>query len=247
MTQLFVQLAQSVTGNVITIVALNIVAAAIGYFTAWLYAKSVYSPIIKGLETDKTNLNKQIVSLNDIIKGLEADKVTLNKQVTTLNGEISNLNVEVKKLKDETNELNEKVSKLSEKNSKLEEEIAEKDKEIKDLSPNTTSVGKYAISKAKNDEKYFNLKTTDGQTILTSQMYSSESACFNGIESVRNNCSDDSKFERKQSVNNKSFFVLKAANGQVIGTSAMYESEAGMENDIASVKKNGISTSVIEE
>jgi uncharacterized protein YegP (UPF0339 family) len=247
MTQLFVQLAQSVTGNVITIVALNIVAAAIGYFTAWLYAKSVYSPIIKGLETDKTNLNKQIVSLNDIIKGLEADKVTLNKQVTTLNGEISNLNVEVKKLKDETNDLKEKVSKLSEKNSKLEEEIAEKDKEIKDLSPNTTSVGKYAISKAKNDEKYFNLKTTDGQTILTSQMYSSESACFNGIESVRNNCSDDSKFERKQSVNNKSFFVLKAANGQVIGTSAMYESEAGMENDIASVKKNGISTSVIEE
>ncbi|HZK72285.1 MAG TPA: DUF1508 domain-containing protein [Clostridia bacterium] len=247
MTQLFVQLAQSVTGNVIAIVALNIVAAAIGYFTAWLYAKSVYTPVIKGLEADKTNLNKQIVTLNDIIKGLEADKVTLNKQVAMLNNEISNLNEEVKKLKDETNDLNEKVSKLSEKNSKLEEEIAEKYKEIKELSHNTTSAGKYVISKAKNDEKYFNLKTTTGQTILTSQMYSSESACFNGIESVRNNCSDDSKFERKQSVNNKSFFVLKAANGQVIGTSAMYESEAGMENDIALVKKNGISTGVIEE
>ena len=226
MTQLFVQLAQSVAGNVIIIVALNLVAAAIGYFTAWLYAKSVYTPIIKGLE---------------------ADKVTLNKQVAMLNNEISNLNEEVKKLKDETNDLNEKVSKLSEKNSKLEEEIAEKYKEIKELSHNTTSAGKYVISKAKNDEKYFNLKTTTGQTILTSQMYSSESACFNGIESVRNNCSDDSKFERKQSVNNKSFFVLKAANGQVIGTSAMYESEAGMENDIALVKKNGISTGVIEE
>jgi len=234
MTQLFVQLAQSITGNVITIVALNIVAAAIGYFTAWLYAKSVYTPIIKGLE---------------------ADKVTLNKQVATLNDEISNLNVEVNKFKDETNNLNEKVNKLNEKIGKLEEEIAEKDreiknkkdKEIKNLSTETINVGKYVISKAKNDEKYFNLKATNGQTILTSQMYSSESACFNGIESVRTNCSDDSKFERKLSVNNKPYFVLKAANGQVIGNSEMYESDAGMENGIASVKKNGISTTVIEE
>lgn len=111
MTQLFVQLAQSVTGNVITIIALNIVAAAIGYFTAWLYAKSIYKPIIKGLE---------------------ADKVTLNKQVVTLNDEISRLNVEVNKFKDETNNLNEKVNKLNEKIGKLEEEIAEKDREIKD-------------------------------------------------------------------------------------------------------------------
>jgi hypothetical protein len=70
MTQLFVQLAQSVTGNVITIVALNIVAAAIGYFTAWLYAKSVYTPVIKGLEADKVTLNKQVAMLNDEISNL---------------------------------------------------------------------------------------------------------------------------------------------------------------------------------
>jgi uncharacterized protein YegP (UPF0339 family) len=212
MTLLFVQLAQSVTGNVITIVALEIVAAAIGFIIAWLYAKSVYTPIIKGLE---------------------ADKAALNKQVATLKEDISNLN--------------EKVNKLNERIVKLEEEIAEKDKEIKDLSAETINVGKYVISKAKNDEIYFNLKATNGQIILTSQMYSSESACFNGIESVRNNCSDDSKYERKQSVNNKPYFVLKAANGQVIGTSEMYESEAGMENGIASVKRNGPSTTVVEE
>ena len=234
MTQLFVQLATSMTGNVITIVALNLVAAAIGYFTAWLYAKSVYNPIIKGLE---------------------ADKVTLNKQVDTLNDEISNLNVEVNKFKDETNSLNEKVKKLNEKIGKLEKEIAEKDREIKDkkdneiknLSTETINVGKYVISKAKNDEVYFNLKATNGQTILTSQMYSSESACFNGIESIRTNCSDDNRFERKISVNDKPYFVVKAANGQVIGNSEMYESEAGMENGIASVKRNGISSTIVEE
>jgi uncharacterized protein YegP (UPF0339 family)/outer membrane murein-binding lipoprotein Lpp len=248
MTQLFVQLAQSVTGNVITIVGLNLVAAAIGYFTAWLYAKSVYTPVIKGLEADKVTLNIKVDTLNNEISNL-------NEKVNKLNDEISSLNEKVSKLKDESIILNEKFSKLSEKNSKLEEEIAEKDreiknkkdKEIKELSTETINVGKYVISKAKNDELYFNLKATNGQTILTSQMYSSESACINGIESVRNNCSDDSKYDRKESVNNKPYFVLKAANGQVIGNSEMYESKAGMESGIASVKRNGISTAVIEE
>jgi uncharacterized protein YegP (UPF0339 family) len=212
MTQLFVQLTASVTGNVITIVALEIVAAAIGYIIAWFYARSVYTPVIKGLE---------------------ADKVALDKQVAMLNDQLSNLN--------------EKANNLNQRITKLEGEIAEKDKEIKDLTAEALNVGRYVISKAINDENYFVLKAADGQTILTSQMYSSEAACFNGIESVRTNCSDDSKYERKLSVNNKPYFVLKAANGQVIGNSVMYESEAGMENDIASVKKDGISTSVTEE
>ena len=37
---------------------------------------------------------------------------------------------------------------------------------------------------------------------------------------------------------NKPYFNLKAGNGQVIGTSELYESEAGRENGIESVKKN---------
>lgn len=212
MTQLFVQLAASVTGNVITIVALEIVTVSIGFIIAWFYANSVNTPVIKGLE---------------------ADKAALNKQVATLKDELTNLD--------------EKVNKLNERIGKLEGEIIEKDKEIKDLSTETINVGKFVISKAKNDEIYFNLKATDGQIILTSQMYSSESACFSGIESVRTNCFDDSKYERKQSMNDKPYFVLKAANGQVIGNSVMYESEADMENGIASVKKNGISIAIIEE
>jgi uncharacterized protein YegP (UPF0339 family) len=254
MTQLFVQLAQSVTENVIIIVALNLGAAVIGFFTAWLYAKSIYTPVIKGLQADKVTLNQQVSTLKDEISNLteivnkSKDEIkNLNEIVNKSKDEIKNLNEIVNKSKDEVNIRDEKINKLNEKIDKLEKEIAEKDIETNDLPNKPINVGKYVISKAKNDENYFNLKASNGQTILTSQMYSSESACFNGIESVRSNCSDDSKFERKQSVNNKPFFVLKAANGQVIGTSEMYESEAGMENGIASVKKNGISTTVIEE
>jgi len=108
-------------------------------------------------------------------------------------------------------------------------------------------MGNFVIKKATNGEHYFNLKADNYQVILTSQMYSSKSACFNGIESVRVNCSDDSMYERKQSVNDKHYFVLKASNGQIIGNSEMYESKAGMENGIESVKKNGRSTTVVEE
>ncbi|HEY9178319.1 MAG TPA: YegP family protein, partial [Flavipsychrobacter sp.] len=36
----------------------------------------------------------------------------------------------------------------------------------------------------------------------------------------------------------KFYFNLKAANGQIIGTSQMYESAQGRDNGIASVKSN---------
>jgi uncharacterized protein YegP (UPF0339 family) len=43
------------------------------------------------------------------------------------------------------------------------------------------------------------------------------------------------------------YFVLKAPDGQIIGSSEMYASKAGMEKGIESVKKNGINTKVVDE
>jgi uncharacterized protein len=108
-------------------------------------------------------------------------------------------------------------------------------------------MGKFIIKPAKNGEFFFNLKAENGQTILTSEMYTTKPACKNGIESVQKNCTIDARYERKVSTNKKTFFNLKASNGQVIGTSEMYEASSGMETGIASVKKNGISTTVVEE
>ncbi|NER16657.1 YegP family protein [Spongiivirga citrea] len=90
----------------------------------------------------------------------------------------------------------------------------------------------------KNEKHYFNLKAKNGQVILSSQGYSDVSGAKNGIESVKTNSADDSRFERKTAKNGQFHFNLKAANGQIIGSSEMYTSEAGMENGIESVKKN---------
>ena len=108
-------------------------------------------------------------------------------------------------------------------------------------------MSKFIISKRANGEFQFNLVAGNGQTILTSEGYSAKSSCENGIESVRKNSQDDSKFESKTASNGKFFFNLKATNGQVIGSSQMYESEAGRDNGIQSVKNNAPGASVVEE
>ena len=44
--------------------------------------------------------------------------------------------------------------------------------------------------KAKDGSPYFNLKSSNGQVIGTSEMYSSTSAMENGIVSVKNNAAN---------------------------------------------------------
>ena len=99
-------------------------------------------------------------------------------------------------------------------------------------------MGKFVITTRKNGEFQFNLKAGNGQTILSSEGYSTKASCMNGVESVRKNAQVDVRFEEKQSSNGKFHFVLKATNGQIIGTSEMYESKASCDNGIESVKKN---------
>ena len=104
-------------------------------------------------------------------------------------------------------------------------------------------MGKFVISKRTNGEFQFNLKADNGQVILTSEGYSSKAGCENGISSVKTNSQDDSKFDKKTSSNGKPYFNLKASNGQIIGTSEMYESTSGRDNGITSVKNNAPSAS----
>lgn len=108
-------------------------------------------------------------------------------------------------------------------------------------------MAKFVIKKRANGEYQFDLKASNGEGILTSEGYSSKSGCENGIESVRKNSQDDSKFEKKTSSNGKYFFNLKATNGQIIGTSEMYESSSGRDNGIESVKKNAPSATVDDQ
>lgn len=111
----------------------------------------------------------------------------------------------------------------------------------------TYTMGKFVISKRKNGEFQFNLQADNGQTILTSEGYTTKASCINGIESVKKNSTEDDRYERKTSANGKFYFNLKATNGQVIGTSEMYESEESRENGIASVKRNAPDAEIVDQ
>ena len=108
-------------------------------------------------------------------------------------------------------------------------------------------MGKFVISQRANGDYQFNLKATNGQVILTSQGYAAKTSCTAGIESVRNNSKEDGRFERLTASNGKFYFNLKATNGQVVGSSQMYESEASRDNGIESVKNNVLDVIVEDE
>ncbi|MBV4358949.1 YegP family protein [Pinibacter aurantiacus] len=108
-------------------------------------------------------------------------------------------------------------------------------------------MGKFVIGQTANAGYRFNLKADNGQVILTSETYTTKAACQNGVDSVKANAKDDSKYEKLTSSSGKYYFNLKASNGQVIGTSQMYEGSSGRDSGIESVKNNAPSAVVEEE
>lgn len=104
--------------------------------------------------------------------------------------------------------------------------------------------GKFEVKGGSGGKVGFSLKARNGQTILTGQQYKDKSGAQNGVRSVRDNSGKDDRFERKTAKDGRSYFVLKAGNGQVIGQSQMYRSTRSMEKGIASVKKNAADAAV---
>lgn len=105
----------------------------------------------------------------------------------------------------------------------------------------------------------FDLKAGNGEVIATSEVYTTEAACKNGIESVKKNAPvagiEDLTAEEVVSVKNPKFevykdkageyrFRLKATNGQVIATGEGYKAKASCLNGIESVKKNAVDAPV---
>lgn len=98
--------------------------------------------------------------------------------------------------------------------------------------------GKFELYRDKAGEYRFRLKAGNGEIILASEGYKQKASAINGIESVKQNAPLDERYERKETTSGKPMFNLKASNGQVIGTSESYSSEAARENGVQSVMKN---------
>lgn len=121
-------------------------------------------------------------------------------------------------------------------------------------------MSKFVIREVSTGVK-FDLKATNGQVILTSEVYNSKAACLNGIESIKKNAPDANvenqteegyaslthpKFEMYEDKGGEFRFRLKARNGEIIGTSEGYTAKAGCLNGIESVKKNAAEAEIEE-
>lgn len=102
----------------------------------------------------------------------------------------------------------------------------------------------YELKKDSGGKFRFNLKAGNGEIILSSQSYNEKADALAAIASVRAIGTNEVNFDRKTSVANEPFFVLKALNGQIIGRSEMYSSLYARDKGIASVRNNCTSTTV---
>ncbi len=119
-------------------------------------------------------------------------------------------------------------------------------------------MGKFMIRTVNSGLK-FDLYAANGQSILTSEVYTTEHACRKGIESVRKNAPiakledqtepdynklTNPKFELYQDKHGTYRFRLKARNGEIIAVSEIYSAKAGCLNGIESVRRNAADAAV---
>ena len=104
--------------------------------------------------------------------------------------------------------------------------------------------GWYELTTNDKGQHSFVLKARNGEVILRSEQYESKSSAENGIASVQKNSPSSERYESKDASDGRKYFVLKAANHQIIGTSQMYQSAASRDKGIESVKTNGPTATV---
>ena len=122
-------------------------------------------------------------------------------------------------------------------------------------------MGKFVFKTVASGFK-FDLKAGNGEVIATSEVYTTEDACKNGIASVAKNAPVANvenqtnegyaaekcpKFEVYTDKAGEYRFRLKATNGQIIAVSEGYVAKASCVNGIESVQKNAPDAEIIEE
>ncbi len=97
----------------------------------------------------------------------------------------------------------------------------------------------YFKMQTREDGQFMFMLKAGKQTVLSSEAYTTKAAAMNGIESVKTNASDEDRYKRTTTPDGRFRFALHAANGQTIGSSEYFETEAARDDGIESLKKNG--------
>jgi uncharacterized protein YegP (UPF0339 family) len=107
-------------------------------------------------------------------------------------------------------------------------------------------LAKFEIKRAGDGKFAFTLLAANNQVILVSQTYETKETVKGAIASVRENAPFSERYEERSSTSGRPYFVLRAANDQIIGTSQMYASKEAMHKGMASVRQNAPVAGIID-
>jgi uncharacterized protein len=96
------------------------------------------------------------------------------------------------------------------------------DLEVADDSSEVGLRGRFDLFTGADGQTYFNLESGNGEVLLSSEGYTSRAGALNGLLSVLDNGGIASRYAVTSGVDGQYYVVLKAGNGQVVGTSEAY-------------------------
>ncbi len=96
----------------------------------------------------------------------------------------------------------------------------------------------FELWQAQSGQHYFHLASANHEIILASQGYSTRTAALNGLLAVLDNGEIRTRYELRVAANGQSYFVLKAANGAIIGTSETYSTRSNASAGIDACTQN---------
>ena len=114
-------------------------------------------------------------------------------------------------------------------------------------------MGKFIIRKVNTGYK-FDLLAANGESILSSEVYTSAAVCLRGVESVRKQAAataladltepespvpPNPRYELYRDRSGKFRFRLRSRNGKIIAVSSSYVTRSGCRDGIDSVRLNG--------
>jgi len=115
--------------------------------------------------------------------------------------------------------------------------VAGADEQISGESELSSLRGRFETFVGKDGQDYFHLLAGNGQKVLMSEGYASLQGAQGGIASVQANGQSDTRYLLREASDGSWYFVLTASNGQIIGMSELYVSQANANAGIATVKK----------
>ncbi|MBL8957357.1 MAG: DUF1508 domain-containing protein [Myxococcaceae bacterium] len=96
--------------------------------------------------------------------------------------------------------------------------------------------GKFETFTGKDGKTYFHLLAGNGEKVLQSQGYATQASALSGIESLKANGTDASKFSLREASDGSWYFVvISAANGEILAASEMYVSQSNATRAMATV------------